>query len=392
MIRFNDVSREEFLQKYWQKKPLLLKKALPNFKSILDENELAGLALEESLESRLVIESPESSPVWQLKKGPFSEEELSALPKKHWSLLIQGVDRVIPEVSHLLNHFDFLPQWRVDDVMISLAGLQGSVGPHYDHYDVFLLQAKGQRRWQLTTQDCVEENYLENTELRIMKNFEVQQEYVLEKGDILYIPPYVGHHGRALTNHSISYSFGYRSYRASELWDSYADFISNESQANRLYKDPNWNELSTTSEIPQSAVKQAKELMLSLLNDEDKLQRWFSSFATELDQGANELLTPPLSEQESKSPEAFIEALKHSNSLERDLCARVAYHYDALNKLHLFINGEAFELGRASEHLVKLVANKRIITLTELTPFMNKVENQTFLYQLWQQQFLQFPD
>ncbi len=390
MIQFNDLSVEEFLQDYWQKKPLLIKNAIPLFHSLLSPNELAGLALEDEVESRLVIEDDSQEARWQLQKGPFSEETLSTLAKTHWTLLIQGADRLIPPISHLLEHFNFLPQWRVDDVMVSLASLHGSVGPHYDHYDVFLFQAEGQRRWQLSSENCREDNCLQDTELRIMKHFQVEQEYLLNPGDLLYIPPHIAHFGRSLSEHSISYSFGYRSYQAQELWDSYADYLSHHKSSSKLYTDPNWNELTGSSEIPKSAVLNAKALMQELLNDEQTLLRWFSSFATELDQGANELLSAPLNEQESATLQVFLESLKESKGLERDPCARIAYHYTEENTLHLTINGEATQTQGAYDALIRLVANQRVINTKELAPFLEASANQQFLYELWKQQFLQW--
>lgn len=139
MLHFQQINLETFLTEYWQKKPLLLRNALPNFINLLSPDELAGLALEEEVESRIVIQRPHHIKPWHLLRGPFCEKDFQSLPKTHWTLLVQGVDRFVPEVYQLLEHFNFLPQWRIDDVMISYASKYGSVGPHYDNYDVFLL-------------------------------------------------------------------------------------------------------------------------------------------------------------------------------------------------------------------------------------------------------------
>ena len=390
MINFQTISKEMFLQDYWQKKPLLIKNALPMFTNVIDADELAGLAMEENIESKLVYETPMQSPQWHLKPGPFAEADFNTWPKTHWTLLVQALDRMIPEVSHLLEHFNFLPQWRVDDVMISVAGLHGSVGPHYDNYDVFLYQATGQRKWSLTTKQCDEANALPNLDLRIMENFEVEQEIILNEGDMLYLPPHVGHHGVSLTENSIGYSFGYRSYQSQELWDSFADYLSETKDKTHLYKDPSWNGLKTTSEIPKSAYLNAKEIMLELLNDENKLQRWFSRFATQLDQSAVQLLTEPLANEEASNLSTFIEQLNETEQLERELTSRIAYHFDCNNKIQLFINGDAFNHQNACDDLVKIVACHRIINIETLVPFIKSTNNQTFLYELWKQQFLIF--
>ncbi len=136
------LTAREFLRDYWQKKPLLIRQAIPDFESPIDADELAGLALEEEVESRVII-------AWELRRGPFSEDSFSQLPEREWTLLVQAVDQFVPEVAELLEHFRFLPSWRIDDVMISFAAPGGSVGPHFDNYDVFLLQGKGKRHWKI---------------------------------------------------------------------------------------------------------------------------------------------------------------------------------------------------------------------------------------------------
>lgn len=390
MINFNALTKETFLNDYWQKKPLLIKNALPSFNAFIDESELAGLAMEEDVESKMVFEKPHQTPAWTVKQGPFSEEDFSHLPKTHWTLLVQGVDRFIPEINQLLTHFDFLPQWRVDDIMVSIAGMHGGVGPHYDNYDVFLYQAAGQRKWSLTTKNCHEKNAINDLDLRIMADFEVEETFILEEGDMLYLPPHVGHHGTSLTDNSIGYSFGYRSYQSQELWDSFADYLSESTSNKQYYKDPNWNALKTTSEIPKSAFLNAKERMQALLNDDKKLQHWFSRFATQLDQQAVQLLNEPLTQEESGNLTAFMSALTESTLIERDINLRIAYHFDETSTLCLFINGEQINTHNAEQALIILIACERIVSTESLLPFLGKSNNQFFLYALWQQQFIVF--
>ena len=141
------ISAREFMRDYWQKKPLLVRQAFPDFISPIDPDELAGLALEEEVESRIVLEH--GAHPWELRRGPFTEDTFAELPEKDWTLLVQAVDQFVPEVAELLENFRFLPSWRIDDVMISFAAPGGSVGPHFDNYDVFLLQGHGQRNWKI---------------------------------------------------------------------------------------------------------------------------------------------------------------------------------------------------------------------------------------------------
>ena len=189
-----DLSADAFLQRYWQKKPLLIRNALANYQSPISADELAGLALESEVESRLVETHGMD---WSLKHGPFNEDDFLGLPEQDWTLLVQGVDLWVPEVQALLSKFAFLPPWRVDDVMVSFACPGGSVGPHFDQYDVFLLQVEGQRRWQIGGECSSNTPLRDDSPLRILKEFEAEEEWLLEPGDMLYLPPGVAHWGVA---------------------------------------------------------------------------------------------------------------------------------------------------------------------------------------------------
>ena len=358
MIHFQTIDIKTFLNEYWQKKPLVIRQALPNFINPLSADELAGLSLEDDVESRIVFETPDIAPFWQLRPGPFVEADFAALPKTNWTLLVQGVDRLIPDVARLLDHFNFIPQWRIDDVMISYAVKQGSVGPHYDNYDVFLYQAEGRRKWSLTTQNCNPSNYLEDVSLRIMKQFMVEEEYLLEPGDMLYLPPHVGHHGVSLSDDCMTYSFGYRSYQGQEVWNSFGDYLSEHEREPLLYQDPNWNESKAPSAIPPEAWLNAKKLMQQMLSDDQQFKTWFGCFATSLDQQAEQQLPMPLSEDDSGELSVFIDELIVSQGLMRDAACRFAYQDEGLA---LFVNGCKWNIEHVSPNLVQFVANHRYL-------------------------------
>ncbi len=388
MSFFEEHNLKNFVANYWQKKPLVIRQAFPAFINPLTADELAGLAMEEEFESRIVIEKPRSKFAWQLKNGPFSKRDFKHLPKTNWTLLVQGVDRFIPQVTALLDYFDFLPQWRIDDLMISYAVDQGSVGPHYDNYDVFLYQAKGSRKWSLTTQNCHPANCLKGLDLRIMEEFIVEEDYFLEEGDMLYLPPHVGHYGIAV-GESITYSFGYRSYQALELWENFGSYIAEKSPAVRLYQDPEGIGTKETSELDPATWQQAKDLMQGLLDNKQELQNWFGCFATRLDEHAEEFLPLPLEKNELIPLRYFIEKLQapEQGLLRHPLC-RFVYQ---LNKpIALFINGAPWPVQGVSEELVKLVANKRFLNSSVLSCFLNQAENQHFLYELWSLSWLEF--
>jgi 50S ribosomal protein L16 3-hydroxylase len=392
MVHFTDITLNTFLQHYWQKKALVIRNALPEFDNPLSPDELAGLALEEEIESRIVRETPDKTPQWHLKRGPFLDSDFISLPNTNWTLLVQGVDRIVPEVYALLDHFNFIPQWRVDDVMISYATLHGSVGPHYDNYDVFLYQAKGRRKWSLTSRKCTLENYIKDIELRIMKEFDVEEEFILEEGDMLYLPPHIGHYGVSLSEECMTYSFGYRSYQGQELWDSLGDFISEKELFKNLYCDPDWSHQLHTSEIREPSLQQAKKLLQQVLDTPHIMKTWFGCFATRLDQQAEQQLAMPLEEDELIDLPLFIAELKE-NGLVRDASCRFAYWVEEKNtKTPLFINGCEWDTQRVSDELIRLIANNRFIAPDELAPYLKNKDNQLFLYDLWKMQWLQIPE
>lgn len=385
MIHFKKIKSQEFLAEYWQKKPLVIREALPQFKNALTPDELAGLAMEEDIESRIVFETAEKPPYWHLKRGPFLKKDFKNLPKTHWTLLLQGVDRFIPEVAAMLDYFDFIPQWRIDDVMISYAVEEGSVGPHYDNYDVFLYQAKGRRKWLLTSKNCNKNNYLPHIDLRIMKDFDVEEEYILEEGDMLYLPPHIGHHGISLSEECMTYSFGYRSYQGQELLDSFADYLAEKKKPSGLYRDPNWAQARGKSELPEEAWRNAKKLLLQILDDEEQLKTWFGCFATRLDQQAEDLLPIPLDED----MESFVEDLTDSLGFALNPLCRFAYQLAGEGELLLFINGTEWEHKAVSADLIKLIADSRFIESKKLLPFLENKHNKAFVFELWNLQWLE---
>ncbi len=375
------------------KKPLLIRQALPDFVNALTADELAGLSMEEEIESRLVFETPGKAPHWHLKRGPFAAKDFKKLPSTHWTLLVQGVDRFIPEVALMLDYFNFIPQWRVDDVMISYAVEHGSVGPHYDNYDVFLYQAKGKRKWSLTTKNCHADNYLPGIELRIMQQFLTEEEYTLEEGDMLYLPPHVGHYGIAVGADCMTYSFGYRSYQGQELLDSFVDYLAEKEPSRLLYQDPDWTANQGSAEIPKQAWLNAKKLLQEVIADESHLQHWFGRFVTHLDQQAEMLLPMPLMEEEMIDTGLFAKQLAKGEGMIRNASCRFAYQINSQEScLNLFINGDEWPSNDVSPDLIKLVSNHRLLTNIALLPFLNRQQDLAFLFELWRLQWFELID
>jgi len=355
------LSAEEFLRDYWQKKPLLIRQALPGFTSPLEINELAGLACEESVESRLVMEQGPESP-WQLFNGPFDEDFLKNLPEKNWTLLVQAVDHLLPEVAERLADFNFLPSWRVDDIMISYAPPGGSVGPHIDYYDVFLLQASGQRRWQLG-QFCDENTAMRSdTQLKILTDFQgnPDQDWVMEPGDLLYLPPQLAHWGTSLGEDCTTWSIGFRALSAEEILCGAADFIGERLKEDQRYTDPDLTPPRHPAEMDDAAVGRLKELLQEVLDQPAAINEWFGRAMTQT-KYPDQLLPP-----EQPWVEADLVQLLQKASAKESLFAvaegsRLAFRSGEEGRW-LFADGEAWSYSRSLQPWIENLCSQSKLT------------------------------
>ncbi|MEO8161592.1 MAG: cupin domain-containing protein, partial [Arenimonas sp.] len=227
---------DEFLRGYWQKKPLLIRQAFPGYEAPLTPEDLAGLACEESALSRLV-QYERKTDAWTVRSGPFDEAEFPRLGDRDWTLLVQDMDKWDADVRALLDRFRFLPAWRIDDVMISFATPGGSVGPHVDQYDVFLLQAQGRRRWQVDVDPQAPRGFRPEVELKLLQEFTASNEWVLEPGDMLYLPPGVPHHGEAI-DACMTFSIGMRAPSRAELLVDLVEELAASLPEESRYADP----------------------------------------------------------------------------------------------------------------------------------------------------------
>lgn len=269
-----NVTAQQFLDEYWQKKPLLVRSAFPDFEAPINADELAGLSLEEEVESRIVLTEN-----WQLQQGPFSEATYKRLPDREWTLLVQAVDLWVPEVAELKSKFAFLPPWRLDDIMVSYATDGGSVGPHFDYYDVFLIQGQGKRCWQVGHTCHGQEALVEGTHLKILEEFSPIDEWVLEPGDMLYLPPKVAHHGVAL-GECTTLSVGFRAPTVVEMLGDLATELLSSNVPPQYLSDPPLSLEMASGDISDDYIRQVKQLLSSALDNDELIGDWFARYMT----------------------------------------------------------------------------------------------------------------
>ncbi len=271
-----------FLAEHWQKKPLLIRQAVSDIISPLTPDELAGLACEADTNARLILEHPgcsENETPWSVEYGPFDEGRFSNLPESHWSLLVSDVEKHIEAAADMIEQFRFIPDWRIDDLMISYAPPGGSVGPHTDAYDVFLLQLQGQRQWSINGD--FDQMPLENTELSILKNFTPAQQWTLNPGDMLYLPPNVAHHGVALNN-CMTASIGFRAPAVNAIVSGYADRLAGMIDDSVFYTDPDLSIQPHPAEISADAIIKTQQLLTEQLTvNTESVQRWLGEYSSD---------------------------------------------------------------------------------------------------------------
>ncbi|MDH1263586.1 cupin domain-containing protein [Pseudomonas sp. GD03944] len=375
------LTAREFLRDYWQKKPLLVRQAIPDFESPISPDELAGLALEEEVESRLVIEH--GATPWELRRGPFAEDAFADLPERDWTLLVQAVDQFVPDVAELLEQFKFLPKWRIDDVMISFAAPGGGVGPHYDNYDVFLLQAHGKRRWQVGQVCNSDSPLLAHADLKILADFEQTDEWVLEPGDMLYLPPLLAHCGTA-EDDCMTYSVGFRAPSAAEVLTHFTDFLGQFLPEEERYSDADAQPASDPTQIQRDALDRLKALLNEHMGDERLLMTWFGQFMTEPKY-------PELIAGIDIDEATFLETLEDGAVMVRNPSARMAWS-EVGEDLVLFASGQSRLLSESLRELLKLVCSADALHVENLGPWLADDEARNLLWELVKQGSLEFAD
>ena len=372
-----DLDTAAFLRDYWQKRPLLMRQALPAYRSPLTPEELAGLACEQGVEARLVLEKDGDRP-WEARLGPFDEEAFGILPETHWTLLVQDVDKHVPAVARLLEPFRFIPDWRVDDVMVSYAPDQGSVGPHIDDYDVFLVQAHGRRRWRIHTRPVDEDDYIPGLDLRILPDFEAEHDWLLEPGDVLYMPPNVAHWGTA-EGECMTYSVGFRAPALRELAHSWVETLIEQRIPKGRYRDPVLSPQNDSGEIKAEVFDHIGGLLAGLHEaDRALLRPWLGRYLTEPKENLH-----PDPAQTPLQPEELMAELERQAVLERSGYARMAFCHGGADPDYLFVNGRDFALSPGNAGFLHAITRERRLHYGYLAEWLRNPECLELLCRLY---------
>jgi len=325
-----------FLSDHWQKRPLLIRGAFADFENPVAPDDLAGLACEELALARIAIHEPKRDR-WTLRSGPFAEADFAKLPKTHWTLLVQDVDKWDADVAALLGAFRFLPSWRIDDVMISYAEDGGSVGAHVDQYDVFLLQGLGRRRWEISTAPGAPKEFRTDAELKLLREFTPTHDWLLEPGDMLYLPPGVPHHGVAI-GACMTYSIGMRAPSQADLLGDFVDHLIEALPEESRYTDADLAPTSADGEIDDAAIARVVRALPWLKFDApaaaSTLRTWFGRFITRY-RSAQLAAAPP----RRISDATFLRAVASGASVRRNPWSRRAWMRDGRSAI-LFVAGE----------------------------------------------------
>lgn len=380
----NNFDISDFLKNYWQKKPLLIRAAFPNYQTPISPDELAGLACEEFIESRIISEN-KSGIKWSLENGPFPESRFSNLPETNWTLLIQGLNKVFPEFDDLLHQFNFIPSWRVDDLMASYAAPGGSVGPHTDNYDVFLLQASGRRKWMISEKTVTADNIEKDIPVKIIKNFKPESEWILEAGDMLYLPENVAHYGIGMED-CITFSIGFRSPSHADLLTGYVDEHIADLTDDLRFQDPELTIEQDAGEISSAAIEKVQDILLSQFKDKSKVIDWFGRYITDYLNDHENLV------EKSLSCDDFYFKFKQAGCLRRPASVRANYFVNQDGNINLYLNGVKYDSNAYSNELVKLFCNKHLNTYDELETTIQDKNNLRFLCELYNSGYVEFLD
>ena len=348
----------DFLRDYWQKQPLWMPASASGLE-LPDPDTLASLSLDEAVESRLMLGAGKGP--WQVRQGPFEETTFSQLPEQNWTLLLQSVDHYLTDVSLLLDSFRFLPGWRLEDIMISYASRGGSVGAHFDRYDVFLLQARGQRRWAIGPHCDESTPLLPHESLRLLDEMPEEEVHVAGPGDVLYLPPGVGHHGVALDDDCVTWSVGFRAPRLKDLLAALTDEAL-EQDIDPLFCDPGRSPPLMPGQLDDPDLKALKAAALGLIGSDTSEAALARLCSTPRQQALD--FAVDCRHIRAAAPEATL--VRHGAC--RMLCSSSG----------AWINGEHWPLNHDQRQLAEYLSGQRLYTADLLDQLINQNNRELF--------------
>ena len=373
-LDLNQMSQNEFLSEYWQKKPVVIKQGFKNFIDPILPDELAGLAMEDTVESRLVYKKGDE---WQAEFGPF--EQYEHLGDSNWSLVVQALDNFSEEAAEIIEPFRFIPHWRLDDLMASFATKGGGVGPHVDNYDVFICQGSGKRHWRVGDNTHHNEVIAHEALLHV-EAFEAIIDVELEPGDILYIPPGFPHEGIALEP-SMSFSVGFRANSTVSLFSALADHLIDNELGTELLEDSGRQAITQSGEITNKDYESLKSQLSDLLENEQIFKGFIGKFLTN---AKHELDLMP--SEEPFSPDEVSELLT-IHGIKRLGGLRAFYFEDTINEGVFYLNGEQKSFARDLSPVVKRLCDQIILMPEDVAPWADNEQFISLMIELLDQGF-----
>lgn len=350
------ITAEQFLAEYWQKKPLLVRNALPEIADLLEPNDVMELALDENITARLIKQKDKDPNQWSVKSSPLIKADFQKMPKL-WTLLVQAVDHYSFDLAELWKKFPFIPQWRRDDIMVSYAPKGGSVGKHFDFYDVFLVQGYGHRRWQLGQMCDAESEFVAGQPLKLLPEMDVNFDEVLAPGDLLYVPPGLSHYGVA-EDECLTYSFGFRMPNVAEMMDRVSDKFAVDQLLKNPLADIIRDKISPIGQISPAELEYLKAELLAQLQNPTVLEDALMSLMSEAKYPEN------IPDAEAIGTGDLEEALDLGYSLILEPASRLLYTEDE-DELLFWANGEGICISDAFAPVLKQIADGNPILLDE---------------------------
>ncbi|WP_374347145.1 JmjC domain-containing protein [Chitinimonas sp.] len=337
-----NITPQQFLAEYWQKKPLLIRQAVTQFDWLPSLGDLTDLACQDDVESRLV---EVKAGKWSCESGPFRPSRFKKLGNADWTVLVQNMNHHVPFCAELLYRFDFIPHVRLDDLMISWAPAGGGVGPHFDSYDVFLLQVGGKKRWRISSQTDLA--LVPDSPLKVLQRFEPEQEWVLEHGDMLYLPPKYAHEGVSLEE-GMTWSVGFRAPTAQELGGAFLDYLRDHIELDGMYRDPDLAATSNPARLPDDFVARVQTMLQGIQWDKDTVADFVGRYFSE-----------PKSHVFYDSPQDDLDEAAFARQLAKHGVMLDLKTVMLFDDAHIYINGDTLDADPACHGQLRQLANER---------------------------------